>query len=414
MPESTRVEERNEEIGGRLAEFAVGWPVLLGAAIGIGVGIIALPSPAVGVFMRDLQTEFGWSRAQISLGPTILILTLAAISPFLGWIADRVPPRLIVGVSLAALATGLYLFSGLNGDLRHYYFGFGALAVGASGSATIVYAKVLSAVFHRNRGFALGLAMIGNGATGVLLPLLLAPYAATQGWRAGFVALAVLVAVALPAVVLLIGSGRTRPMADSRTAAPDGGLGDALSSRSFWIMILCFTLIPFAVSGLHLHFFAYLSDMGLDPARAGVIASVGGAALVVARVLTGFLIDHIFAPYVAAVMMGLSALAIAGMGLWGAGAAVLGAIAIGLSLGAELDLIGYMTARYFGLVRFGRIYGIMYAAVLVGGAASPIAYGMIADRSGSYQAGLYAAAALLTASALLFLALPRFPAAAEH
>jgi MFS family permease len=179
-------------------------------------------------------------------------------------------------------------------------------------------------------------------------------------------------------------------------------------------MLVCFALIPLAVSGLHLHFLAYLADMGVDAARAGAIASIGGAALVVARVLTGFLIDHLFAPYVAAAMIGFSALAIAGMGVLGADAAVLGAIAIGMSLGAELDLIGYMTARYFGLERFGRIYGMMYGAVLVGGAASPIVYGLIADRAGSYQAGLHAAAILLAASALLFLALPRFGDTAEH
>lgn len=399
--------------GGRSgSEFAAGWPILLGAALGIGVGIIAIPSPAIGVFLRALQAEFGWTRAEISLGPTILIATLALAAPLLGWLADRVPARLIAGVSLGALAAALWLFSRLDGRLWTFYLGFVVMAVTASGSATIVYARVLSGAFLRNRGFALGLAMVGSGITGVLLPLLLAPYAAAHGWRAGFVALAMVVALAAPVVAFLVGSGR-RPMAVTEKAAGKAGLGDALSTRAFWIMLACFGLIPFAISGLHLHLIAYLSDMGMSAAEAGFVASVGGASLAIARVLTGFLIDRIHAPHVAAAMMALSALAIAALAMAGPAAAMLGAVAVGLSLGAELDLIGYMTARYFGLARFGRIYGIQYAVVLAGGATSPIVYGAVADATGSYRPALYGAAGVLGLCALLFLVLPRFAAEAE-
>lgn len=55
-------------------EFARGWRVLLGAILGIAIGIAAVPGPAIGIFLRDLQAEFGWSRAEIALGPTLLIM----------------------------------------------------------------------------------------------------------------------------------------------------------------------------------------------------------------------------------------------------------------------------------------------------------------------------------------------------
>ncbi|BCW90918.1 L-lactate transporter [Alphaproteobacteria bacterium SO-S41] len=392
-----------------VAEFQVGWPVLLAAMIGIGVGIIAIPSPAIGVFMRNMQTEFGWSRAEISLGPTILVATLALVAPWLGWLADRVPSRAIVAVSLTALAISLFLFSRLGGALWVYYLGFAIMAAAGSGAATLVYARVLSGAFHQARGLALGLAMIGNGITGVVLPLLLVPYAATHGWRDGFVALALIVAVATPLVVLLIGAGRGGKAAKTGNDAPGATFGEALGGRAFWVMAAAFMLIPLAAGGLHLHFLAYLADVGVDAATAGFLASLGGVALVTARLLTGFLIDHIFAPYVAAVMMMLSALSIGAMAIFGAPAAALGAIAVGLSIGAELDLIGYMTARYYGMKAYGRIYGILYAVVLVGSAVSPVIYGLAVDLTHSYQAMLTAAAAILAACAVLFLTLPRFP-----
>jgi len=395
---------------GAAGEFATRWPVLLGAILGIGVGVIALPTPAIGVFMRALQAEFGWTRTGISLGPTILIAGLALASPLLGWVADRVSAAWISGVSLAALSLSFVLFSQLGPDIRLYYATFALMAVAACGAATLVYARVVSANFVRGRGLALGLAMVGNGLTGILLPLLLVPYAAQAGWRQGFLALAILVALAAPAVAFLM--SRSRPQAVAAASgggAPGRSFEVAVRDRTFWIMAVAFALIPLGAGGLHLHLLALLADAGVSPATAGAIASTGGLALIVGRVLTGWLIDRAFAPHVAAGMMAISAGCLAAMGLVGAPAGWLGAVAIGLSIGAELDLIGYLTARYFGLRAYGRIYGLLYAAVLVGSAASPLAYGRIADLTGGYAVALYGGAGALALAGVLFLALRRFP-----
>ncbi|TAJ74708.1 MAG: MFS transporter [Phenylobacterium sp.] len=397
-------------VGGTGGEFATRWPVLLGATLGIGVGVIALPSPAIGVFMRALQAEFGWTRTEISLGPTILIGGLALASPLLGWVADRVSAVWITAVALTALAASFVVFSQLGPDIRLYYATFALMAVTACGAATLVYARVVSANFVRGRGLALGLAMVGNGLTGILLPMLLVPYAASAGWRQGFLALAVLVALAAPAVAFLM--SLSRPQAVAITAAghaPGVSFDRAVKDRTFWIMALAFALIPLGAGGLHLHLLAFLADEGVPPATAGAIAGLGGFALIVGRVLTGWLIDRAFAPHVAAGMMAISAACIGSMGLFGAPAGWLGAVAIGLSIGAELDLIGYLTARYFGMRAYGRIYGLLYAAVLVGSAMSPLAYGRVSDLTGGYALALFGAAGVLALAAVLFLTLRRFP-----
>lgn len=410
---AARLEAAAGEGASARAEFAARWPVLLGAILGIGVGVVALPAPAIGVFMRDLQAEFGWSRTEISLGPTILVAGLALASPLLGWIADRVAAAWITLVSLLALAAGLLLFSRLGPDLRLYYLGFAAMAVTSCGAATLVYARVVSANFVRGRGLALGIAMVGNGLTGIFLPMLLAPYAASAGWRQGFVALAALAAVAAPVVAWLM--SRSRPQlpdgAEGPGAACGASLEAALRDPVFWTLAAAFALIPLGASGMHLHLLAFLADEGVPPAEAGAIAALGGAALIVGRVATGWLIDRLHAPWVAAGMMILSALCMAAMGLVGAPAGALGAVAVGLSIGAELDLIGYLTARYFGFRAYGRIYGLLYAAVLVGSALSPVAYGAAVDLTQDYAAALCGGAALLLLAAVLFLALRPFPAA---
>ncbi len=73
--------------------------------------------------------------------------------------------------------------------------------------------------------------------------------------------------------------------------------------------------------------------------------------------------DRFFAPYVAVGFVlgsavGLLALAAGASGLLAFAAAVL----IGLTAGAEIDVIAFLCSRYFGLRCFGEIYGWQYAA----------------------------------------------------
>lgn len=396
-----------------LREFAAGWPVVAGSMLGIAVGIAALPSPALGIVLRDLSSEFGWSRAEIALGPTVMLAVLALVSPLLGWIADRVAAAVITTTSLTVLGICLFLFSRLGHAIWVYYGLMALMGSLASGAATLVYARVISANFDAGRGRALGIAMIGNGLTGIVMPLVLSPYAAQAGWRAVFVVLAAVVLVATPLVGVLISRGC---VPSTLPAAPPSGKDDtrepelrtALQDVVFWAMAISFLFVALAATGMQLHFLAYLGDEGVTPARAGAIAGASGAVLIVGRIVTGFLVDRFFAPFVAAAMMALSAVCMAAMAFFGGQAALLGALAMGLAVGAELDLVGYLTARYFGMRAYGRIYALFYGVVLVGSALSKILYGLAVDLTGSYRSGLYAGAALLAVSAVIFLRMRPF------
>lgn len=388
------------------SEFATGWPVLLGAVLGIAVGAAAIPGPAIGVVLRDLEAEFGWTRAQVAAGPAIFIGVMGLMSPVLGWFADRLRPALVCGSGLVMLALSLLLLSRLGPNLNVFYAVCAGMAVFACGAGTLPYARVVSSVFKRQRGFALGLALIGTGLTGMLLPALLAPFVVAAGWRQGFVALAVIVIVATPIVVLLLSRA---PSSEIASTTNGGGASAAIATRDpiFWLLVVVFALIPLGVGGLHLHFVSYLRDGGVEPATAGWMAGLAGLFLIIGRVGTGYLVDRVYAPWVAATAMLLSAFCILAMLGFGVEAGVLGAVAIGLANGAEIDLIGYFVARYFGMRAYGSIYGIMYAAYVAGVSVSVVLYGRIYDATASYDAALTFAAAGLVLSALLFVVLGR-------
>jgi cyanate permease len=118
----------------------------------------------------------------------------------------------------------------------------------------------------------------------------------------------------------------------------------------------------------------------------------------------------VFAPRVA---IGICLIgASGGVILLGAGVpyASLTAIAIGLALGAELDLLGFLVARYFRLEEFGRIYGWQYGAFILASGLGPLWVGAVRDATGSYAPALVASSVGLVLTCIGFLALPRYPA----
>jgi hypothetical protein len=90
--------------------------------------------------------------------------------------------------------------------------------------------------------------------------------------------------------------------------------------------------------------------------------------------------------------------------LFGSGPSVaaIATVLVGVGLGAEVDLIAFLSSRYFGMRAFGEIYGYLFALFMLGAGAGPFAMGVSFDVTGSYQFMLAAfAIALLLASGLM-------------
>jgi len=89
--------------------------------------------------------------------------------------------------------------------------------------------------------------------------------------------------------------------------------------------------------------------------------------------------------------------------------AFVGAICVGLSLGAEVDLLAYLAGRYFGLKSFGATYGFLFSAVLVGTALGPLAFGIGFDTTGSYIGILTICVAINILAVVLAAFLGKYP-----
>ena len=85
---------------------------------------------------------------------------------------------------------------------------------------------------------------------------------------------------------------------------------------------------------------------------------------------------------------------------------------MGLGLGAEVDIIGFLVGRYFGLRRYGEIYGYIFAAFTMGTGIGPYLMGVNFDVAASYKFALAGfCGLLLLSSALIAMLGPyRYPA----
>jgi MFS family permease len=124
----------------------------------------------------------------------------------------------------------------------------------------------------------------------------------------------------------------------------------------------------------------------------------------------GVLMDRIFAPHVGIAVFGIGALGALALTYGGSLGSYFSAISVGFCTGTEVDLIAYLTARYFGLRIFGRLYGVLYSAATLGAAAAPLLYGIIADRTGGYHLALMISVATYLSVAVIMMLLPQFPA----
>ena len=389
-------------------EFKRGWAVLLGAFIGSGVGLASMVYYSTGIWIRPWQEEFGWTRAEIGLQQSISVVVMMLLAPLVGRLIDRYGLRRVTAICLFGYGLFLAVFPFMSGALLVLYalsFGYAIFGVGTTG---IAFTRAVNAFFIKNRGLALGICLTSTGIMAFAMPRFMTPYVAEHGWRAGFWVMFAIVMMSVPIVYFLLRDAPEDEDGAQAQALTGQTFNEAIRTVTFWKVASIFFLISTAILGLIPAFIPLLQDAGLTAKQAGQLGAALGLSVMVARLFIGFIIDRVFAPYVAAVAFSCVALGCLALGLGGIEYAMVAAIALGFAVGAEVDLIGYFTARYFGLAHYGAIYGLQYSIFIFGAAIGPVYTGYIWDVTGNYDLALIIAAALMVPVVIIALTLPRF------
>jgi len=409
-------------MAGKYIEFKFGWPVVAASAIGIGLGMSPLPFYTIGVFVAPLSAEFGWGVGQVMEGLIPFGTCAVLASPLIGWLTDRFGPRRVVLISIVTFSLTMMSFSLMDGSRLMYLLTWTLLALSGAGTLPITWTRAVIGWFFDKRGLALGLSLVGTGLFGLLAKQYAFFMIDLVGWRMAYVAVGALpLLFAWPAAYFMFHdisdpkvAGKVANMAREKDApvVKYGGLTlwQAFRDWRFWLLAYSFVPISFAVGGPIPNMETLLGDKGFTPADAVTLASLIGIAVIVGRIFGGFLLDHFWAPAVAAIILTLPALATLMLAqpdisfIYAAAAIMI----LGAAAGVEYDLMAYLVSRYFGQLHYASIYGFLYGFFAIGAAVGPMVFGKYYDATGSYDGILKIASLLFVAGALPLLLLGKY------
>ena len=381
------------------------------SVVGLAFGPSVIAVLAISPFIPPIEAEFGWSRVQVSLAVTIVSYMIVLVSPLQGFLVDRFGPRKVVLTSIPLFALGLAGFYFQQNNLFTYYALWALIPFLSIGLWPLGYLTAVSRWFDRRLGFALGCANAGIGVGSTIVPLIVTGLITAYGWREAFLGLAACVLfISWPVVFFgLREPSKTDAFAQQRAAQKAFGVPfqEAAREPTFFILTGAFFLLGFTATSLVTQQVPLLIEAGWTPTDAAYVASLFGFALLFARVFVGFIIDHLFAPFVMMMVSIGGALACVIYAVY-PDAGVLSAILLGLLLGAEFDVLAFLIKRYFGNVSYGRVYGVIFGVFYLGSGLG--IYGLSQSRQtfGDYDTGLFIAAGVLVASAVLVWFLPKY------
>ncbi len=400
---------------GYLKELLVNWRALIAALIGLGSGY-SFTNTTASIMGTRLVADLGWERSDFAAINSWSILMVLAF-PIVGRLTDVIGVRRTALIGVITLPLTFIGLSRMDGSIDTYRTYFLIQALICITTTATVYSRVVVQYVEKSRGLALAIVASGPAITGAIGGPLLNSFVEANSWREGYIALAVFCAVAGAIALLLM--PRPRVLADAGASRPAGNLrrdyGEIVSSRAFWIMLgamlLCNLPQVIVLSQVTL----LLSENGIAARDAGVMISALSIGMLLGRFGCGLALDRFPAPLVSAIAMGVPS-----MGLFLI-ASSLDAPAIltfclfliGVSYGAEGDLVGYLISRNFNVRIFSSVLGLMTAAIATSSAAGAILLAISLAATGSYVLFLTSCGVAVVIGSLLFLLLKSQPEAVQ-
>lgn len=378
-----------------------GWFVAGAAFVGVMVSFAAIVPFTFSLFLQPLHAAFGWKREAMSGAFALAAITVALVSPLIGLLLDRFPPRRILLPAILVFAAALASLSGLGPSIQRFFVTYFVLGLVANGTAQFAYTRTVLTWFDRRRGIALAVILTGSGAGSLVIPPLTQWMISTHGWRSAYLMLGCIALLGLPLTALLV---RNRPEHEwthhPQRNATGATIPAALASATFWILAAIILLGAFSENALITNLAAMLTEHAITPALAALALSARGGAGIAGRLAVGLFLDRFPAQRIQTVILGISVIGILLLAYAATPVTALsGAALLGIGLGSEADVAPYLLAQYFGRRHFSMLYGLTWTAYAIGGATGPLTMGHLYDSVGGYQPRFIVGMAFVTLAA---------------
>jgi predicted MFS family arabinose efflux permease len=367
--------------------------------IGLGFGYV------FGPLLADITEELGLSRAAFSSARLPLLFVISAASPLLGWAVLRFGARAVVTTSTLMLAVSFWWGSRAQ-SLWDLYLANLVLGLATTGLGDISVGAVVAQWVSRGRGLALGIVYTGSNLGGMVLAPLATWLAARGSWRQALLVIGLAGALfILPFALFAVRERRgspddpaAEPAAPGQPPAPESGdltAGQALRTRSFWILAVATFSFFFYFLAILEHFVAALTDAGVSRQAAATWYSAAIGMGLVSKIAMGLFADRlsprlaILTDYGLLAASSLLMLAVPAPGFLPVFVAT-----FGFAYAARDVVTPLAIAECFGVRYLATIYGAVMVVLAPAGTLGGIFAGWCFDATGSYHLAFQVFAAI--------------------
>ena len=370
-------------------------------------GIVGFAYYGLPFFYDFMVKEYGWSRTVVTSGNAIGKLIVGPLFGFVaGWMIDKYGPRRLMLSGILMMGVALIGLS-FSDNLAMFYLFYVFNALGYVCGGPLPCQVIISRWFDKNRGKAMGIAYLGIGTGGALVPQIAAGLEKHVGWHNALASLGVLIILfALPMVYFIKGASvKAVSTGQKDDTVP---IKNILRNKNFYLLAFGSMCSIGAVGGVGQHLKLYLRDINFTQADAANVMSFVLLSSLAGRLLMGWLADLFRRKYVMLLIYLIVASAIPLLLMPDfPGRIYIFAVIFGIGLGGDYMIIPLMAGDLFGIRALGRTMGIILVADGVAESMFPMLVGRLYDSAGSYTPGFIILICVALAGAVIISFLPK-------
>ncbi|MBF8266934.1 MAG: hypothetical protein HW388_442 [Dehalococcoidia bacterium] len=430
-------------------KYFYGWNIV-GVAFLASFAHSAQISSLLGVFMKPMGKDLGFTRTAVSGVQTTARFIEGCLAPFIGPLVDRGwGKQLMIGGTLIA-GGGFLVLTQVQTLWQLYLIKGVIIGIGMAGFSVVVTHVTVANWFIVKRGRAIGVTDMGASVGSLILIPLLTWFIAVTSWRWGwgFLGILIWVAILIPAYFLmvrrpedvgLLPDGRSPGEESIGGPLPVEGRGqesfhrrgrgrtspkvlldetwtrmEVLKTRTFWLLTFTLGLSHMSMQAINLHLIPYVEDLGYAATVGALAISARSATQLLGSPFWGVMAEKYEPRYLVSAKFMVYAL---GMFVLMNATSLTGIFAAVLIYGVAASGTGVLTevmwANYYGRFALGMVRGMGMPFMTGFSAIGPLIAGVIYDKTESYDIAFISIIIGTVASAvlILFCVYPKRPVA---
>jgi MFS family permease len=373
-----------------------GWimlPVVVAIHFACGPG----QTIGISVFNPSIREALRLTHSQLSGAYMVATLLAGCAAVPAGMAMDRFGIRRAMSWTVFFMGLACFFMAHVHG-LLSLFLAFFFLRVLGHGAMPLMAENTVAMWFNERLGVATGFKNLAHAGAVAAIPAGFMWLYESLGWRTSFMALGALVWITMFPLMLFV--YRNKPAETEIQAVPGGNpegspaddleFREAARSRAYWILLVLAGFHGLVWAGIAFHIVPLTTIRDVSATSAPTVFVVYAICLAAVQPIAGLMADRLPARFV----LGGASILVAGSILVLVHGSSLASLLLfggifGVAQGVEVTAMSATFPRYFGRVHLGKIRGGAAAVTVMGSSLGPFLLGVIYDRTGTFETGLW-------------------------